>query len=238
MALPLALGLMMDKSLAVVIDDDPEIAKILAACLDIKTIGYSSPSEIGEGLAPVICFLDVHLGDAGNGLEHIVPLRKQWSNTALIVITADHRDDLLGEALAAGANDFIRKPLNIAEVTARARARISEARVRQARENVEVHDFMFNYRLRRIERREEEAFLSPLGAELLQILIEAGSDLVKKDTLLRRLWGGRVVSGNSLDQRLLEIREALAKISSSRTIVVSYGKGVTLGTATKESSKK
>ncbi len=100
-----------------VVDDDPDIQRLLKARLEAW--GYSVEAAFSgeEGLAraaassPDLIVLDVALSGM-SGLEALEQLRSQPLDTAIILTTAFGSEDVAVQALRRGATDYLRKPFN------------------------------------------------------------------------------------------------------------------------------
>lgn len=110
-----------------VVDDDPEIRKLLARYVEgqaFRVLLASSCSELRERLATDridLVVLDVMLPD-GSGLDACRDLRAKRNTTPVILLTAlkEDVDRILG--LEMGADDYLGKPFNPRELVARIRA--------------------------------------------------------------------------------------------------------------------
>ena len=115
-------------TLAVVCDDDPEVAAYIAHHL--KEAGFEVIVEEGPGSAGAklledprsgILLLDLHLDGALPALRRL-RANPKTVGSAIVVLTHSLDPDLLVGALEEGADDFIRKPFEIAEFVARVKA--------------------------------------------------------------------------------------------------------------------
>jgi DNA-binding response OmpR family regulator len=177
---------------------------------------------------PLAIFVDVHLDGKGMGLDFIPKIRSSWPYAAILVVTSDTEPELVGKALAAGANDFVRKPIQKAELLARLKSRLCEMSLRSAGEFVEFGSGRFNVRKRFLEGPAGTVYLSPLQAELMQVLLESEGILVPKEAVKKAIWGKIAVSDNALDRRLSEMRKILKDSGVDMQIVSEYGKGISL----------
>lgn len=214
----------------ITLDDDPMVSKILSKAIGIHSLPFTSAEGLmarAERYHPIAAFIDIHLGTEETGLDIIPSLRKFWPFAAIMVVTSDTRGKIIGESLAAGANDFIPKPLNIDEVRARLQARLHEMEARKQNTNAEFADVVFNRALRLIKNGEGQTkYLSPTEAVLLETLITAKGILVTKDELKRAVWGGLNVSNTAIDKKIHDVREALKEVSSQVEVRSKYGKGI------------
>ncbi len=215
----------------ITLDDDPTVAQLIAGFTQLHSHSFANAEEMlakAASLSPLAVFVDVHLKNQGLGLDHIPKIRSVWPQAAILVITADTEPDLVGRALAAGANDFVLKPIAKPELLARLKARLCEMTVRNSSEFIELGSGRFNVRKRYIEAGGNTVYLSPLQAELLQVLLESEGVLVPKDVVKKAIWGKIAVSDNALDRRLSEMRKILRESACDMQIVSEYGKGISL----------
>ncbi|WP_175716774.1 response regulator [Burkholderia anthina] len=122
----------MMSALILIAEDEPDISEILDAYLSHD--GFRT-CRVGNGqavldvqphLAPDLILLDVKL-PGKNGRDVLAELRRRC-DTPVVVITAFDRDIDRRQALDAGADDYIVKPFNPAEVVARLRAILHRSR--------------------------------------------------------------------------------------------------------------
>ena len=110
-----------------VVDDDPEIRKLLARYVEsqgFRVLLAASCRELRDQLVAHhvdLIVLDVMLPD-GSGLDMCRDLRAQRSNVPIILLTAlkEDVDRIIG--LEIGADDYLGKPFNPRELIARVRA--------------------------------------------------------------------------------------------------------------------
>jgi two-component system, OmpR family, KDP operon response regulator KdpE len=108
-----------------VVDDDPALLRVLRIALG--AIGYdvfaaaTGAGGISEAAlrSPDAVVLDLGLPDL-DGVEVCLRMR-EWSDAAVIVLSADATEDRKVEALDAGADDYITKPFGMNELSARLR---------------------------------------------------------------------------------------------------------------------
>lgn len=121
----------MENALVLIIEDEPEISDILERYFEREgfRILTAADGEIGlshhQRLRPDLVVLDVKLPKL-DGYAVLATIR-QRGDTPVIMVTAlaDDVDKLQG--LRAGADDYVVKPFNPAEVVARARAVLRRA---------------------------------------------------------------------------------------------------------------
>ena len=107
-------------------DDSPTQLSVCQAALEPQfrvstfTSGGAALERLDTGPVPEVIILDWHMPDM-SGVEVCRFIRGQFDLAELpvLILTASGTSDTLLEALAAGANDFVQKPVSDLEVRAR-----------------------------------------------------------------------------------------------------------------------
>lgn len=115
-----------------VVDDDPEIVTFLATLLELEgidsTVATSAAAAIEklDHVLPNLVLLDIAMPDR-DGLDLCRALKKdpRTRDVPVFVVSARPGKDVVERALAAGAEEFIRKPFENQELIARIRDRLS-----------------------------------------------------------------------------------------------------------------
>ena len=112
-----------------VVDDDPNNFEVIEAFLDSQNylLHYvSSGEEISNTLniyQPDLILLDVMMpGIDGVEVCKLIKADPMWRSIPIIMVTALNSKSELGNCIAAGADDFISKPVNAIELRARIRS--------------------------------------------------------------------------------------------------------------------
>lgn len=113
------------KRKVLVVDDDAEIVELVVEILErdgrfeVKTA--SSGYEAGmatERFRPELILLDYMLPDVnGNMVCQTIRRNPEFENIKIIIVSGVVKEDEIAQLLKSGAEDFIRKPFNIAELT-------------------------------------------------------------------------------------------------------------------------
>lgn len=213
------------------LDDDPTMHRLIEKTTGLKSVPFADPVSLlgdSEKYSPMAVFIDIHLGLEGSGIDIIPKLRERWPFAALMVITSDSSDAALSEAFAAGADDFIRKPLHANELTARLQSRLGDLAAKEAKTILRIGDLTLHLARRSLKGRKGQTFLSPTAGLILQLLIEAQGTKVSRPSLKRKIWGEVVVTDNALDRKIHEVRKALQSVSEQVSIRTIYGHGLEL----------
>lgn len=214
----------------ITLDDDPTVRLIIEHATGMQSLPFVTVDALlsrADRYAPVALFVDIHLGVESWGLDAIPTLREKWS-CPIIVITSDMASHLIGQALALGAHDFIRKPIQEAELQARLLARIAEMSERVQQSVLPIGDLLYTSKRRLLERDGQKQFLAPYEAQIFEALVEAKGILMTKDELRCKVWGDIKVSDSALDKKIFTIRRVLRDLGSELKIQTAYAKGMRL----------
>ncbi|NBX68443.1 MAG: DNA-binding response regulator [Proteobacteria bacterium] len=218
------------KQYTLTLDDDPLVPKLIEKALSLPTVTFSSESELRPqlpNLNPSAVFIDVHLRE-GSGLNLIPELAHQWPFIPLIVITADSNESFILEALARGADDFIRKPIKPSELKARLQKRWKDQAKKQSLSVLNHKDIVLDAANALLKGPKSTRSLSPTEVRLLVHLLQAEGTPISRSALKFSCWHQIAVSENSLDRKIYEVRKALLDVGSLLEIETIYGEGFVL----------
>jgi two-component system response regulator PilR (NtrC family) len=108
----------MNRPLALIIDDEPDIRELLEITLARMDIDSHSAGSVGEALQRLaanrygLCLVDMRLPD-GSGIDIVRHVAAERPDTPIAVITAHGNMQTAVEALKAGAFDFVSKPVDL-----------------------------------------------------------------------------------------------------------------------------
>ncbi|WP_071796951.1 response regulator transcription factor [Natronohydrobacter thiooxidans] len=217
-----------------ILDDEPEIRQVLSTALQeagFQTSSFGRATEFEAALrrmTPDVCLVDLGLPDRdGLALVHRLALE---SGATIIIISgrAQVQDRVTG--LELGADDYIIKPFDPAEVVARIRARLRkpapqpEARTSRARFNGWVAEFD-RYAL--IPDEGPEIPFSHAEGEVLRLFLESPKRLISRTQMLDALGGAAGESfDRAMDVRISRLRTKLGEDPRNpRLIKTIYGAG-------------
>ena len=116
----------------VLVEDDPYIAQSICAALNYLNISVEHVSHARAAdyfirhSAVDLCLLDLGLPDQ-DGLDLLHSWRRDQIDLPVLVLTARLRTDQCVQALNAGADDYLTKPFQVAELVARVQALVRRA---------------------------------------------------------------------------------------------------------------
>lgn len=219
-----------------IVEDEPEMADLLAGGL--RNEGYTVDT-VGDGVEAMtlaadgaydIAVLDVMLPGM-SGFEICRWLRRQTDGLAIILLTARDAVDDRVKGLDAGADDYLTKPFEFAELAARLRALRRRDAIGAAR--LEVGGLQIDMTRHEISTEGKELRLSRTEFDLLRLLASNLGRVTPRTEILDTLWGsGSFIDPNIVDQYVSYVRRKLDSVQAPVRIVTSRGVGFELIPAT------
>lgn len=179
-----------------VVDDEESLVRLIEHNLQREgyvTISAFDGREAWEKIlteAPDLILLDLMLPGM-DGLEICRRLRQERLYTPVIMLTAkdEEIDRILG--LEIGADDYVTKPFSVRELLARIKAILRRGRLEPGDKSkvIEAGDLVLvpdNYE---VFLRGEKLDLTLKEFELLEMLVRNRGRVLRRDYLLRTLWG-------------------------------------------------
>jgi len=185
---------MNSKTRVLVVDDEPAILKFLKPALEATDYDVSGAGNVAEATkriaseVPDIVLLDLGLPD-GDGKDVIRRVR-EWSNVAIVVLSARDREIEKIEALDLGADDYVNKPFSIGELLARMRTALRHRIERKAETPVlKVGNLEIDNVRHRVSRANKEIKLTPKEFELISFLARSAGKVLTHKHILTAVWG-------------------------------------------------
>jgi two-component system KDP operon response regulator KdpE len=187
---------MIPKSRILVVEDDAGIRQSLFETLGALgfAVGEAHNGEDAFMRLRMVDYdavlLDINMPGMG-GKEACKRMAKSFPGLPIIMLTVrDEQEDIV-EALDSGATDYMTKPFQIGELTARIRAAIRRRSIPPLASDAPliVGALVLDPNRRRVEKSGEELHLSPKEYETLRVLMEHAGRPVRHDQLLHIVWG-------------------------------------------------
>lgn len=162
-----------------------------------------------------------------NGWEVCETLRDRRVQTPIIMLTARDAIDDRVRGLESGADDYLPKPFDFAELMARVRALLRRDRVHRARV-IRVADLEVDTAQRRAFRDGAEIPLSTREYDLLEALASHESQVLSRETIQRQVWMDEDSTSNTVDVFVGFLRRKLDDPYPVKLIHTIRGVGYTL----------
>ena len=182
----------MKKPVVLVVDDEPQILRVMRASLPIRGYEVLTASSGKEALdqlskqVPDLVILDLAMPEM-SGLEVCRRVR-EFSTVPIIILSAKGSESDKVAALDLGADDYVTKPFGMDELLARARAvlrRLSSTNDRV----LAVGDVTIDIDEHRVVVGGKEIRLTPKEFDVFKYLVNNAGKVVTHRALLQTVWG-------------------------------------------------
>lgn len=184
----------MSKGLVLVIDDEPQIQKLLEVILNHAGYEVVNAASGEQGLAalvykkPQAVLLDMGLPDM-EGFDVLLRIR-EFSDVAVIMVSVRGQEEIKVKCLESGADDYITKPFSAVEFTARLaavlRRKTTPGIVGEAFDNAGLR---VEFNTRAVMLNGKALKLTAIEYGLLTSLIKNAGRVLTMRQILREVWG-------------------------------------------------
>ncbi len=175
-----------------VVDDEATVRELLSAALRFAGFEVTSAATAGEAVAaataepPDLVLLDVMLPDM-DGFEVVRRLREHGAPVPVLFLTARDRQADKVTGLSAGADDYVTKPFDLAELIARIRA-ILRRTAGHPTGVLTAGTLTLDAEGHQVTRAGRALRVSATEFRLLHYLMENAGRVVSKAQILDRVW--------------------------------------------------
>lgn len=178
-----------------VIDDEPQITRVLRAALSAQRYDVRTANDPEEALrlfaewAPDLVVTDLVMPEM-TGVDICRAVRRA-GRTPIIVLSVREQEHFKVEALDAGADDYVTKPFSTQELLARVRAQLRRAPDRSADESVNAGDFHIDPAAHNVTVAGRLVHLTPKEFDLLLYFARNSGKVLTHRVLLTAVWGSQ-----------------------------------------------
>ena len=183
----------MSKAEILVIDDEPQIRKLLEIILESNDYKPRLAATGKEGIIlaanhpPDIILLDLGLPDK-SGHEVLKELRT-WFQKPIIILSVHQGEEDIVEALDHGATDYLTKPFRTGELLARIRSSLRRNTQTSDQSVRTTGDLQIDFANRIVRRKEENIKLTPTEYNLLTLFAKNEGKVLTHHFILKEIWG-------------------------------------------------
>jgi DNA-binding response OmpR family regulator len=217
-----------------VVEDEQDIAALIKHALersgdaqvDVVGSGDTALRAVAEH-APDLVILDINLPVmSGTDVCRVLRSRAETAQTPIVMLTAlaDTIDRVVG--LEVGADDYVTKPFDLRELSARVRAvlRRRTGQIAAPTAAYEGRHLRADFDAVAISVDNEPIRLTRREFELLKFLVENRNRVLSRDRLLERVWGyERFIETRSVDVHVGRLRSKLGPAGAQIETVVGLG---------------
>ena len=207
-----------------VIDDDVELSALLREYLEREGFQLEFAYEGRAGLERALgggfdlVVLDVMLPGM-DGFEILKRLRAA-NRTPVLMLTARGEDFDRIVGLELGADDYLPKPFNPRELTARIRAILRRADVLETGGRIEVNEVQLEPGSREVWVGGKPVELTTIEFDILEMLMRSAGRVLSRDALMERLYNRKATAfDRSMDMHISHIRKKLESSMPGRSMI-------------------
>ena len=177
-----------------------------------------------------ICVLDVMMPKM-DGFELAQKIKSKNESLPIIFLTAKTLSEDVEQGFKLGADDYLKKPFNTAELTMRIDAVLRRVQGKKPEPVAfyNIGDFVFDTQKQMLTFRDEEPKrLTTKETDLLTLLCMHANDLIERNYALKTIWGeDSYFNARSMDVYITKLRKHLAQ-DERVEIQNKHGKGYKL----------
>ncbi len=153
------------------------------------------------------------------GVEACRQLRSEGYEKAILMLTARDSVEDRVTGLDAGADDYLVKPFEFAELLARLRALGRRSTQKLQQDVVEIGEFTLDRTSKVLRKNDQVLQLSPREFQIFDLLVQNIGIVVPRDIIMDRIWGLESdVSSNNIDSYVKLIRKKLG-LGEGKTMI-------------------
>ena len=183
----------MNEAHILIIDDEPQIRKLLEITLQGNSYRVSEATTAKEALImaanhpPDLVLLDLGLPDE-NGHSVLKKLR-EWYNRPIIILSVQSSEEDIVKALDNSATDYLVKPFRTGELLARIRSALRKTASEENSPVLIFDDLQIHLAARTVKRKNEPIKLTLTEYNLLALFAKNEGKVLTHHHILRQVWG-------------------------------------------------
>ncbi len=220
------------KRTILVIDDDRDIVETIRGNLLLDGYDVLCAYDGREGLdmakkhRPDLILLDLNLPDI-DGIKVCEIMRREFDFPIVMLTARDGLSDMV-LGLECGADDYVVKPFNFLELSARIKALFKRVERSLVKNYYQTQDFSIDFKTRIVLIRGKEVRLTKTEFELLELFISYPGEVLSRDFIINQIWRDSQLyhSSRAVDVHVQRLRKKIEpNVESPRYIVTVAGVG-------------
>jgi DNA-binding response OmpR family regulator len=216
------------------VEDDPMIAKTLAMSLRYQGFELSIATTLQQAQSVLagrgfdLLMLDVGLPD-GSGADFCRQVRERDADVPILMLTARTEEATAVASIDGGADDYVRKPYGLLELSARMK-RLVQRRAKD-RSPLAFGPVAIDMKRRMVMVDGRDLHLGKREFDILHLLVREGGGAVTREQILAMLDCDREIYDRTIDSHLSHLRRKLKDAGAAVRITAIYGVGYRLEAA-------
>ncbi|MBI4445495.1 MAG: response regulator transcription factor [Acidobacteria bacterium] len=203
------------KKTVLIIEDEPAIRMAIKDELEFEGFQVRLAKDGPAGLESILHFpphlvvLDLML-PGKNGFEVCRDIRERGITIPVIVLTARGRETDKIRGLELGADDYLTKPVSLAELVARIRAVLRRCDREESGDILRCGTITVDLRKHQVFRGDAAVEVTDKEFQILTLLLKRSSEVVTRDDFLNAIWGEDVyVTHRTIDTHIAALRRKI-----------------------------
>lgn len=183
----------MNKAEILIIDDEPQIRKLLQIILESNGYKVVEASTGNEGIylsanhPPDLILLDIGLPDKSGHL--VLQTIREWYDKPIIMLSVQDNETDIVSALDSGATDYLTKPFRTGELLARIRSAIRRSQNTENKSTIICGNIEVDLSTRTVKNKGETIKLTSTEYNLLALFAKNEGKVLTHQFLLKSIWG-------------------------------------------------
>ncbi|MBW2584693.1 MAG: response regulator transcription factor [Deltaproteobacteria bacterium] len=215
-----------------VVDDDKDIVQTIKGNLELD--GYEvlaafdgrTGLHIAKTTRPDLIILDLTLPDI-DGIKTCQIIRREFDFPIIMLTARDGvADKVLG--LECGADDYIVKPFNFLELSARIKSILKRVERSLVNDQYEFKDLSINFKSKTITARNETVKLTKTEFELLSLFVSYPGEVLSREFIQQQIWRDSQLyqTSRAVDVHVQRLRKKIeAEVDKPEYLVTVAGVG-------------
>jgi len=208
-----------------IIEDQEDVNLMLAEALTHAGYAVESAYTGADGIDEIknntydLILLDIMLPYKSG--DEILKETRKFSDTPVIIISAQDRVDTKIDLLKFGADDYITKPFDLGEVVARVESNLRRARKQLQQSNVfRYKDLVLDDRTKRVTADKFELELTAKEYMILELLLKHNGKVFTKANLYESIWEDEYLGeDNAVKTHMSNLRNKLKKANPNNEYI-------------------
>lgn len=198
-----------------IVEDEPNLAFLLRWNLEVEGFAVVTASDGDAAVSAVrdqpldLIILDLML-PRRSGLDVLREVRRRRPKLPVIILTARTGLDDRVQGLKLGADDYISKPFEMAELLARVQAVLRRTALAPGPNEIDLGDLHVDFVRMTARRKNRDLALSSREFRVLRALARRRGEVVTRDELLRAAWSAdEAVTERTVDAHIKNLRKKI-----------------------------
>ena len=207
-----------------VVDDEPAVNELICDALHLAGFETYSAEHGMDALRILreqridLAIIDVNM-PIMSGYDLLERMRASGLQTPVIILTARQEREDPRTSFGLGADDFVRKPFGIEELTLRVRAILRRASAHEKASRTVIGTVSIDDDAHEVRRGDDVVELSPTEYRLLSVLASNLGRVLTREQLLEQVWGlGPGLESTALETYVSYLRRKLGDDLTIRTV--------------------